>query len=345
MTKAALINSCGADFKLLSAQDTMIKSNKKILSVCAVRTGCGKSQTIRKISQILRDHGKKFVIVRHPMAYGDLVKQTVQRYETLEDLDKYNCTIEEREEYEQHILNGNTVYAGVDYGEILKQAEKESEIVLWDGGNNDTPFFKPDFHIVVADALRPGHELTHYPGQTNLRMADAIVINKENVSTKDKIEIILRSVKKLNLKPTIIHADSLLKIKDEVDVSGKKAIVVEDGPTLTHGGMSFGAGYKMAERLGVEIIPAKKYAVGSIKKLYKKHDHLELVLPAMGYFDKQIKELEQTIENAKPDIVIAGTPIDLNLVLNIDIPIIHVTYYLSEKNIKLEKLLKEKNFI
>lgn len=347
MTKAALVNASGADFILPSATKTMLKSRKTVISVCAVRTGCGKSQTTRKIAKIIKNAGKRVVIVRHPMPYGDLKKQAVQRFERIEDLDKNNCTIEEREEYEQHIKSGIVVYAGVDYKRILRRAEKEADIIIWDGGNNDTPFFKPDLHIVVLDALRPGHELLYYPGQTNFRMADVLIINKENVASKQSIEEIMQNIKMYNPNATLVHADSVIECGlDKKSIKGKKAVIVEDGPTLTHGGMRFGAGYMFAKKYGARITNVKKHAVGSIRDTFKKYYQLNGdVLPAMGYSKKQIKELEKTIKNANPDIVISGTPIDLNLVLNISIPIAYIRYSLKEKNIKLEKIIKDAGII
>ncbi len=345
MEKASLINAAGADFKLASADSTMLKSKRKIISVCAVRTGCGKSQTTRKISSLLRKRGKKLVVVRHPMPYGDLRKQEVQRFATLKDLDEHNCTIEEREEYEQHINNGTIVYAGVDYGKILKKAEKEAEIILWDGGNNDPPFFKPDLHIVVTDALRPNHELTYYPGHTNFLLADVIVINKENSAPKKNIQTIVKNIKKFNPKAQIIHADSILSAPNPKRLKGKKTLVIEDGPTLTHGGMKFGAGFKFAQKHEAKLINVKKYAVGSLKKTYEKYPHLEKILPAMGYSKKQLKELESTIKKSNPEIILTGTPIDLNLLFKFSVPIIHVKYALKEKNLQLEKLLKQNRFI
>lgn len=346
MEKVSIVNSCGADFRLLSATETMLKSQKPVISICAVRTGCGKSQTTSKIASILKSQGKKVVVVRHPMPYGDLSKQIVQRFENLNDLEKHKCTIEEREEYEQHIRKGIIVYAGVDYEKILRDAEKEADIILWDGGNNDTPFFKPDLHVVVADALRPGHEVLYHPGQTNFLMADVLIINKENSAKKESISIILENIRKLKMNPIVVHADSVLELENGGKLDGKKVIIIEDGPTLTHGGMRIGAGYQKAKKHKVEIINCKKIAVGSIKEVYEKYSHLDgTILPAMGYSKKQIQELEQTIKNAKPDAVITGTPIDLGLILKLNIPIYHVKYYIKEKNIELEKILKERKFI
>jgi len=371
MHKASIANANGADFKLLSAPATMLPSKKKVISICAVRTGCGKSPTTRKITQILKAHGKRFVVVRHPMPYGNLSKQKIQRFETIADLKKHECTIEEMEEYEPHIRNGTIVYAGIDYEAILRSAEKEAEIVIWDGGNNDTPFFKPDLHIVVCDALRPGHEMKYYPGETNFRTADVLLINKESQSNKESIDIILENAKKFNPKATIIHADSILTIDNLDKIKGKKIIVVEDGPTVTHGGMGYGAGFVAVKNSGATILNAKKFAVGSIAETYKKYPHLDKILPAMGYSSKQIKDLEDTIKRAKPDFVVSGTPIDLARIVKVgirrippktqcgilsvkltssrceqfDIPILRVIYSTQEKNIQLEEILKKKGFI
>jgi len=341
MDRASLVNSIGADFRILSAESTMLRSKRKIISICAVRTGCGKSQTTRKIAQILKKHKKRFVVVRHPMPYGNLKKQEVQRFENLKDLDRYSCTIEEREEYEHHIKNGTVVYAGVNYQKILKQAEQEAEIILWDGGNNDTPFFKPDLHIVVCDGLRPNHEMRYYHGTLNLRLADVAIINKENSSSKKDIIIIEKNIKKINPRAKIIHADSLFGANKKVDLKDKKVLVIEDGPTLTHGGMEFGVGYLYSRWMNAKIIDGKKFAKGSIKKVYEKYPHIKLIVPAMGYFPEQIKEIEKIIKSANPDFIVSGTPIDLNLVIKTKVPIIRIEYYLNEKNIKLEKILKE----
>ena len=329
--RIALANSYGAEFLLLGAQETMLKAKVPVVAVCAVRTGSGKSQTSRRIAGILRAHGKKVVVVRHPMPYGDLASQAVERFATYEDLDKYETTIEEREEYEPHIDKGTVVYAGVDYEKILRQAEAEAEILLWDGGNNDTPFLEPDLHIVVADPLRPGHELSYYPGETNVRMADVIVINKVDTATPENIEIVKQNIRSVNPDVVVVEAASPITPDDSVQIRGKKVLAIEDGPTLTHGGMEYGAAYIAAQRFGAaEIVSAVNYAVGSIKETYKKYPNSRKILPAMGYGPKQIKELEETIDATPCDLVLSGTPIDLSRVLKTKKPVVHVRYELDE---------------
>lgn len=345
--RIALANAAGADFMLLSARHTMLTSSVPIVAICAVRTGSGKSQTTRRVAGILRSHKKKLVVVRHPMPYGDLASQAVERFATYEDLDRYKTTIEEREEFEPHIEKGTVVYAGVDYERILRQAEKEAEVILWDGGNNDTPFFKPELYIVIADPHRPGHELTYYPGETNVRMADVVVINKVDTATPDNVRVVKENVRRLNPDAVIIEAASPITAIDDAPVRGKRALVIEDGPTLTHGGMSFGAGYIAAERFGAtEIVDPKSYAVGSIKDTYKKYPNAGKVLPAMGYGPKQIKELEQTIDAVPCDVVVSGTPIDLGRVLKTKKPIVQVRYELDEiGHPNLEDVLREWSLI
>lgn len=344
MHLAARVNSAGSDFKMLSAEETMIKSKKPIIAVCAVRTGCGKSQTTRYIADILRKKGKKVVIVRHPMPYGDLSKQIVQRFSTLKDLDKHKTTIEEREEYEQHIKNGLIVYAGVDYEKILKCAEKEADVIIWDGGNNDTPFYKPDLMFTIADALRPNHEKKFYPGEINFKIADAIIINKENSANKRDINIIVRNANEMNPKAKIIHADSIINLgKNANKIKNKRILIIEDGPTLTHGGMTFGAGYTAAIKYSPKIINVKKYIFGEIKQTFEKYTHLNgQILPAMGYSKKQIKELEIIINKSKPEYIIAGTPIDLTSVIRTKVPILQAKYELKEKNKLISILLLKK---
>ena len=339
MHLASRTQSAGASYVLLGPKDTMIESSKKVVSICAVRTGCGKSPLTKRITKILKDKGKKFVVIRHPMPYGDLVKQAVQRFETLEDLDKHECTIEEREEYEPHIRNGVVVYAGVDYGAILGEAEKEADVILWDGGNNDFSFYKPDLLFVVADALRPGHELKYYPGETNFRMADIIVVNKvsENPEGADKIRI---NAAKYNPGAKIMDTDMELIADEEMDIKGKKVLVVEDGPTVTHGGMAFGAGYNFAKKSGAEIIDPRPHAVGSLKETFEKFPHLKEVLPAMGYFGQQLKDLEESINRSGAEVVVAGTPIDLKRVINPDIPLLHITYNIKNGE-QIEKELEK----
>ena len=331
MERAALAMSAGASFGLLGPKDTMLTSEKPVIAVCAVRTGSGKSQTTRRVAQILGKLGKKVAIIRHPMPYGDLKKQIWQRFETLDDLDKYECTIEEREEYEPHIMRGNIVWAGVDYGEILKRAEKEADVILWDGGNNDLPFIKPDLHIVVADPLRAEDEITYYPGIVNLRMADVVVINKVDTADYEDVLIVWDNVRAFNPKATVILAASPIFVEDPDVIKGKKVLVVEDGPTLTHGEMSVGAGFIAAQLFGAaEVIDPRPYAVGSILETYEKYENTGPVLPAMGYSPKQIAELEETINKAEADAVIIGTPIDLRRVIKINKLATRVRYELQE---------------
>ena len=327
MDRASLVASCGARFCLLPPDMTMLKSKKPIISICAVRTGAGKSPTTRMVSNVLRDMGLRVVVVRHPMPYGNLIKQAIQRYENIDDLDKNKCTIEEREEYESHINNGIIVYAGVDYEGILKQAEKEADIIIWDGGNNDPPFYKPDLHIVIADARRSGHELTYYHGSVNVRMADIVMINKVRTTDSKNVRQIERNVKSINPKAVILKSDMTKKVDNSNLIRNKKVLVVEDGPTLTHGGLSIGAGYLAARMFGAkEIIDPRPYAVGSIKKTFSKFPHLEKVLPAMGYSKFQMEELERTINRTPADSVVIGTPVDLAKHLKIKKPSTRVTY-------------------
>ncbi|MDD4307903.1 MAG: cyclic 2,3-diphosphoglycerate synthase [Thermoplasmata archaeon] len=333
MNKAAIVNAHGADFILLDATRTMIKSKVPIIAICAVRTGCGKSQTTRKVIDILKAKGRKVVAIRHPMPYGDLEKQKVQRFAEYKDLDFHKCTIEEREEYEPHIDNGIVVYAGVDYGAILKEAEKEADIIIWDGGNNDTPFYKPDLHITIVDPHRPGHELAYYPGETNLRMADVVVVNKITTADPDKVDIVLANSKFANPEAIVVKAASPVTIDDKDSIRGKKILIIEDGPTLTHGEMSYGAGMVAAKQYGAgEIVDPLPYIVGEIKKTFEKYPHVKgkKFLPAMGYSDKQIADLKATIDATPCDIVLAGTPIDLNRVLTVNKPIVRVYYELEE---------------
>ena len=331
MDKASQVLAAGANFVLLGPCDTMIKSKRPVVSVCAVRTGSGKSQTSRRVAAILKEKGRRVVAIRHPMAYGDLVKQKVQRFGTYADLDKYECTIEEREEYEPHIDKGIIVYAGVDYGAILRQAEKEADVILWDGGNNDFSFYKSDLEIVVADPHRAGHELSYYPGAVNFRRADVIVINKMDTATPEGIETVLASARKVNPKAKIIRANSPTIVKDGGRITGKRVLVIEDGPTLTHGGMKYGAGIVAARKYGAaEIIDPRPFAVGSIKKTFEKYNHLDNVLPAMGYGEKQTRELAKTIEAIDCDLVVSATPIDITRVIKVSKPILRVGYELEE---------------
>lgn len=343
----ALANAHGADFVLLGAQGTMLKARVPVIAICAVRTGSGKSQTTRRVAGILRAHGKKVVVVRHPMPYGDIASQAVERFATYEDLDRYNTTIEEREEYEPHIDKGTVVYAGVDYEKIIRQAETEAEILLWDGGNNDTPFFRPDLHIVVADPLRPGHELSYYPGETNLRMADVVIINKVDSATPENVESVKQNVRAANPDAVLVEAASPIMTDEAGLIRGKKVLAIEDGPTLTHGGMEFGAAYIAAQRFGaLEIVSAVGHAVGSIKETYRRYPNSRKVLPAMGYGPKQIKELEGTIDATPCDVVVSGTPIDLSRVLKSTKPVVHVRYELDEiGHPNLEDVLRDWEFV
>ena len=338
MHLASRSQAAGASFVLLGPKETMLKSSKKVLAVTAVRTGAGKSPLSKLIASMLRERKAKFVVIRHPMPYGDLAKQKVQRFATLADMDKAECTIEEREEYEPHIKNGAIVYAGVDYGEILKQAEKEADVILWDGGNNDMSFIKPDLLFVVTDALRPGHEMWYYPGETNFRSADVVVINKISENPTD-VKRILKNKEKANPKAKLLEADLKLTAEKELDIKGKKAIVIEDGPTVTHGGMKFGAGFEYASKMGAEIMDPRPFAVGSIKEAYVKYDHLEQVVPALGYYGKQLEDLTETINRSGADVVVSGTPIDLTKVVKVKIPILHVNYSMKIRSGDLEKII------
>jgi predicted GTPase len=344
MHKASLVLAAGADFRIMGTKATQIKSKKPVVSVCAVRTGSGKSQTTRRVSKILIGMGYKVAAIRHPMPYGDLVKQAVQRYADYSDLDKHECTIEEREEYEPHLDNGVIVYAGVDYGKILRQAEQEVDIILWDGGNNDFPFYVSDLQIVVADPHRPGHEMTYHPGETNIRAADVFVINKVDTAPPESVIQVRQNLRAVNPKATVIEAASPLFVDNPAEVQGKRVLVIEDGPTLTHGEMAYGAAWVAAQRFGAaEIIDPRPYAVGSIKATYEKYPTTGNVLPAMGYGDKQIRELEKTISAVDCDLVLVGTPIDLKRVLKIKQPAQRVRYELQEiGQPTLEDVLKAK---
>ncbi len=331
MHKASTVLAAGADFRLMGNNNTTLKSSKPVVSVCAVRTGSGKSQTTRRVSLILRDLGYRVAAIRHPMPYGDLAKQAVQRFADYADLDKHNCTIEEREEYEPHLDNGLIVYAGIDYEKILRQAEQEVDFVLWDGGNNDLAFYQSDFHIVVADPHRPGHEVSYHPGEANARLADVFVLNKVDTAAPENILAVRESLRMLNPDAIMIEAASPLFVDNPDEIKGKRVLVIEDGPTLTHGEMAYGAGWVAARRFGAaQIIDPRPYAVGSIIDTYQNYPTTGNVLPAMGYGDKQMKELEKTIENADVDLVIVGTPIDLTRIINIDKPYQRVRYELQE---------------
>ncbi|MHA2314800.1 MAG: cyclic 2,3-diphosphoglycerate synthase [Candidatus Hermodarchaeia archaeon] len=331
MHLASWVHSVGADFRLMGPNTTLLKSKKPVIAICAVRTGSGKSQTSRRVVQILRDKGLKVVVIRHPMPYGDLAKQICQRFETINDLEKYDTTIEEMEEYEPHIDRGAVVYAGVDYGKILEEAEKEADVILFDGGNNDFPFYEADVHIVIADPHRPGHEVMYHPGETNARMADVVIINKIDTAEPEFVEQVRQTIRVVNPRAIIIDAASPLYVDDPSAIQGKRALVIEDGPTLTHGEMDIGAGWVAARKYGAsEIIDPRPYAVGSIRDTFEKFDHLSEILPAMGYGDEQIKELEKTINAAEADVVVIGTPIDLTRVVKINKPTVRVRYDLQE---------------
>jgi len=331
MHRSALANALGADFRLLGPDHTMVKSTKPVIAVCAVRTGAGKSQTSRKVQTMLREAGKRVVSIRHPMPYGDLVKQRVQRYATVDDLAKYECTIEEMEEYEPHIAKGVIVYAGVDYEAILRQAEKEADVILWDGGNNDFPFYKSDLEIVVVDPHRAGHELAYHPGETNLRRADVIIINKIDTADLDGIEEVRASIREANPKAVVIDAASPLFVENYGAIHGKRVLVVEDGPTLTHGEMDYGAGVMAAMKYGAaELVDPKPYAVGKLVETFTQYPEVEGLLPAMGYGGQQVKDLEKTINNTPCDLVVIGTPIDLRRVCKIKHPTVRVMYELQE---------------
>jgi predicted GTPase len=331
MHKASLILATGADFRLMGLGTTQLKSSKPVISICAARTGSGKSQTARRVAGILRERGFRVAAIRHPMPYGDLVKQAVQRFATYDDLEAHDCTIEEREEYEPHIDLGVIVFAGVDYERILRQAEKEVDIVLWDGGNNDLSFYKSDLHIVVVDPHRPGHEMRYHPGEANVRAADVIVINKVDTAPSEGVQAVRENLRILNPAATVIEAASPIFVDDPDAIRGKRVLVVEDGPTVTHGEMAYGAGWVAARRFGAaEIVDPRPYAVGSIAATYQKYPTTGKVLPAMGYGDKQVRELEQTINNANADLVIIGTPIDLGRLLDLNKPAQRVRYELEE---------------
>jgi len=342
MHKASEVLVAGADFLLLGPHSTMLESRRPVIAICAVRTGAGKSQTTRRVARILKEKRKKVVVVRHPMPYGNLTKEVCKRFATLEDLKKNNCTIEEREEYEPHLQEGRVVYAGIDYEKILREVEKEADVILWDGGNNDFPFFKPDLLIVVADALRPGHEKGYHPGETVLRMADVVVINKVEMARSEDVETIRGNIKEVNPKATIIEAHSPISVDDGNLIEGRRVLVVEDGPTLTHGEMSYGAGVVAARKFGAkEIIDPRPFAVGSIKRIFEEYPQTGSLLPAMGYGEEQMKELKETISRVPFDTLIVATPVDLVQVLGLSVPSVRVRYELEEVgNPNLEGVLE-----
>lgn len=331
MHKASIALAAGAEFRLMGANSTMLKANVPVVSVCAVRTGSGKSQTSRRVAGILREMGKRVVAIRHPMPYGNLARQACQRFATYADMDRHQCTIEEREEYEPHLDRGIIVYAGVDYEQILRQAEKEADVILWDGGNNDLPFYRPDLHIVVVDPHRPGHEVRYHPGETNLRMADVVVINKVDTADLANVAVVRENVYQANPRATVIEAASPIFVEAPEAIRGKRVLVIEDGPTLTHGEMAYGAGTVVARRLGAaELVDPRPYAVGSIVDTFRKYPNTGALLPAMGYGEKQVRELEETINNTPCDMVLIATPIDLRRVVNIKHPSQRVRYELQE---------------
>ncbi|HDQ46177.1 MAG TPA: GTPase [bacterium] len=343
MHKASIVNGAGADFVLMGSDRTTLKSAKPVIAVCAVRTGAGKSQTTRRVSEILKKKGRRIVAVRHPMPYGDLVRQRVQRFADSGDLDRHDCTIEEREEYEPHLDMGNIVYAGVDYGAILEAAEKEADVILWDGGNNDTSFYRPDLWITVADPHRPGHELSYYPGETNFRKADVLIINKVDTAEKEHIEAIRRNARALNPEAVVIEANSPIETDHPEFIRGRRVLVVEDGPTLTHGDMRYGAGIVAARKFGAsEIVDPRPWVAGTIADTFRKYPGIGPLLPAMGYGEGQMKDLEETIRRVDCDAVVIGTPIDLSRLIRIDRPAARVSYRLEETGKPtLEEVLKK----
>jgi predicted GTPase len=340
--------AAGADYVLLGPHTTELRSSKPVVAICAVRTGSGKSQTTRHVAGILREAGKRVAVLRHPMPYGDLTKQAVQRFERYEDLDAADATIEEREEYEPHIAEGNIVFAGIDYAAILERAEQEADVIVWDGGNNDTPFIHPDLHIVVVDPHRAGHELRYHPGEQNLRMADVCVVNKVDTAPPEGVEAVIASIREANPNAKIVRAASpFLVEQDTHEIAGKRVLAIEDGPTLTHGEMAYGAAVLAAKQGGAaELVDPRPFAVGSIKETFSKYPHMTELLPAMGYGRKQMEELRETIERSDADLVLIGTPIDLRRVIELDKPSLRVTYRLQELGEPtLAELLAERGII
>ncbi|MGA3020442.1 MAG: GTPase [Candidatus Micrarchaeales archaeon] len=342
MRKASIVNACGANFVLAAPQKSMLKSSKPVIAVCAVRTGAGKSPTTRYISKLLRKLGITCVIIRHPMPYGILKDEIVERFATLKDLDKYKATIEEREDYEPHIKNGFVVYAGVDYEKILRQAEREAQVVIWDGGNNDSSFIKPDLMITVADPLRAGNELSYYPGEICARMADVLLINKVNSADPGEVERVRSNLREVNPSAKVILADSVVSVDNTKIIRGSSVLLVEDGPTITHGNMRFGAATVAAEQYGAaRVVDAKAYAVGTIKATFDKYKNLEKELPAMGYSTKQIKDLETTINRAECDVVISATPTNLRRLINANKPIVQVSYEIQPHGKEFDSLIEK----
>jgi predicted GTPase len=342
MNLASRVLAAGADFLLLSAERTMLKAKVPVVSVCATRTGCGKSPVSRRVAQLLKEQGLRVVAIRHPMPYGDLVKQKVQRFASVADMDRQKCTIEEREEYEPHAANGTIVYAGVDYGAILKEAEKEADVIIWDGGNNDTPFLKPDLEIVVTDPHRAGHEVLYHPGEVNLLRANLVIINKVDSAFKEAVETVRQNVRDRNPRAMVIETDSVVKVEQAERLQGRRVLVIEDGPSLTHGEMTFGAGVIGARRAGATLVDPRPYAVGSIRDTFAKYGHVGSLLPAMGYSEKQLAELEETIRRTPCDFVLIATPIDLRHLIPIAQPSLRVTYEVCERGpSKLSGVIRE----
>ena len=341
MHKASIVTAAGADFIIIGASYTMLESEKTVISVCAVRTGCGKSQTSRKVIQILQDMGKKVVAVRHPMPYGDLTQQVVQRFSTYEDFERHNCTIEEREEYEPHIGMGAVIYAGVDYEKILRQAETEADVIVWDGGNNDTSFFKPDLHIVVFDPHRPGHETSYHPGETNMLLADVAVINKIDSAVPENVERVRKTIQAHNPRAQIVLADSELTADNAEQIRGKRVLVVEDGPTLTHGEMPYGAGVIAARRFGAaQLVDPRPYLRGTLKETFQSYPGIGSLLPAMGYGHQQMQDLQDTINATDCDLVLVATPVDLIRLIAIDKPCVRISYaYKDNSEPTLESII------
>ncbi len=341
--KLSAVLGAGASFMILGPKDTMLLAAKPVIAVTAVRTGAGKSSVSREVVRLLKEKGYRVVPVRHPMAYGNLAEMAVQRFETLDDLDKYNVTVEEREEYEHYVKNGIVVYAGVDYGKILEEAENEADIILWDGGNNDWPFYKPDYMIVVADAMRPGHEVSSFPGEVNVRMADAIIINKADQATKDAVEEVKLNIRKVNPHAKISIAISEVTVDNPSMIKGKRVVVVEDSPTVTHGGSPYGAGYVAAKKYGAsEIIDPKPYAKGIIREMYKEYPHMGPVVPSTGYSPEQIRDLEDTLNSIPADVIVSGTPISLERIVKTTKPIVQVRYRIRViEGPTIEELIEE----
>jgi predicted GTPase len=332
MHLASIALAAGAGFRLLGPDETMLRARIPVVAVCAVRTGSGKSQTARRIVRLLRGAGRRVAVIRHPMAYGDLARQAAQRFATLDDLDRAGATVEEREEYEPHLVQGSVVYAGVDYAAVLQAAEREADVIVWDGGNNDFPFIRPDLHIVVADPLRPGHELRYHPGETNLRMAHVVIINKVDTARPEDVAAVRRNVLGANPGAVIVETASPVTVDRPQALAGRRAIVVEDGPTVTHGGMAYGAGIIAAARHGARIVDPRPFAVGSIAQTFRAYPHLDRVLPAMGYGAHQLRDLEETLRRADADVIVIGTPVDLRRMLRVDKPAVRVTYDLEDRS-------------